>query len=79
MSAGPKIFTRLGVRYQCFETHGGRFGPGKVHLQYWSKEHQQWVLLCRPKDAGMFTGYYGSAAPELMEVTCKTCKKKDPR
>lgn len=73
-----KIFTKLGVRYQCYETYGNRWGPGKVHLQYWNREHRQWVLLCRPKDAGMFSGYHGHDI-ELTDITCKTCIKKDPR
>jgi hypothetical protein len=73
-----QTFTRLGLRCRCFKTPGGRWGPGNIHLQYWSKEHRDWVLLCRPNDAEMFSSYHGWSVP-LTGVTCKVCSKRDPR
>ena len=50
--------TKMGVRYRLVRTGRGRWGPGKVHLMYWSKEYKQWVLACRSNDVGPFSGYY---------------------
>lgn len=71
-------FKKLGVSYSFFRTHPNRWGEGKVHLRFWSKEHRQWVLLCRPSDVGGFSGHYGEEI-DTAEVTCKKCIKKDPR
>jgi hypothetical protein len=73
-----QTFTRLGLRYRHYETGPNRWGQGSVHLQFWSKEHRQWVLLCRPNDAGSFSGYHGFEV-EPKPVTCKKCIKKGPR
>jgi len=76
------ITTKGGVRYKLVSTGDNRWGPGKVHVQYWSKEHKEWVLLCRPNaDAGIgFSRYYVQEVEDGdTPVTCKTCAKKDPR
>jgi hypothetical protein len=76
---GVATFTKKGVRYRCATTGKNRWSEGKVHLQFWSKEHRMWVTACRPNDVGLFGGAYHTAEIEPTEVTCKTCKRKDPR
>lgn len=65
-------FVRLGVRYRHFRAVGGRFGPGKVHLQCYVHEHHQWVNVCR-WGVGPFAGYYGDRCELDEPVTCKLC------
>ena len=72
-------FQRLGRMYQFFETPPSRSTTGRVHLRRWSREHKQYVLLCRPNDVGAFSGYYGHELAEPADVTCKACAARDPR
>lgn len=72
-------FTSKGFRYRTFEGGGSRWGPGKVHLQFWSKEHQQWVLCCRQTDVGPFSGIHGWPTDELIPTTCIKCRHCDAR
>lgn len=76
-----QTFTRLGVRYRFFKTHPSRWSDGKVHLQFWSREHRQYALLCRPNDVGSFSGYYGTEVEhdDDVELTCRSCIRHDPR
>ena len=71
-------FTKRGVRYRCVATTKSRWSEGKVHLQIWSREHRDWVLACRPSDAGTLHSY-NVAQIEPTEVTCRSCLKRDPR
>jgi hypothetical protein len=73
-----EVFKVKGVRYRCAATGKSRWSEGKIHLQFWSKEHRQWAMVCRPNDVGSFSGYYVHEV-EPTEITCKLCQKKDPR
>lgn len=68
-------YIRMGVRLGRFQAHGGRFGPGKVHLYVWRKDAKQWVLECKADDVGAFSGYYGEQVTVDHPVTCKKCIK----
>lgn len=74
-----QVFTRQGTRFRLFRTYGSRWSKGKVHLQLWSKEHRQWVVVCKP-DTGPFSGYHGTEDVDLADVvTCKLCLKSGVR
>jgi hypothetical protein len=72
-------FTVMGVRYRLVATGGSRWGEGKVHLQFWSRDWKEWVLACRPSTGT--SAYFTSPhdLPLSMPITCKTCIKRDPR
>jgi len=72
-------FTKLGVRYRFFRTYPNRWGDGRVHLQFWSKTHKQYALVCNPSDVGSFSGYHGYELMDPAELTCKLCIRSDPR
>lgn len=67
-----ETFTKLGVRYRHYRAHGGRFGPGKVHLQVWLREQRRWASVCR-LTTDPFAGYYGDSVELARPVTCKKC------
>jgi len=69
-------YTRMGVKLGRFKAHGGRFGPGKVHLYVWRRDAKQWVLECNADSVGAFSGYYGEQVSIDTPVTCKKCLKK---
>jgi hypothetical protein len=72
-------FTHLGVRYRYFKTHPNRWSDGKVHLQFWSREHRQYALVCKRGDVGAFSGYFGTELAEPVALTCKSCIRRAPQ
>jgi hypothetical protein len=75
MATNMTSYVRMGVRYGRYHAFGGRFGPGKVHLAIWRREHKQWVISCRFNDVGSFSGYHGEQVDKTEPVTCKKCLK----
>jgi len=66
------------------QTHGGSFGPGKIHAVRWAKipkRQGRWAPICRKFD-GVFLPYYfyDPVDVELTDLTervnCKVCLRK---
>ena len=61
--------TVMGVKVGRFATHGSQWGPGKVHIRYWSRENRMWGVYCQP----LGRDPYGHPVDRDTPVTCTRC------
>lgn len=73
-------FVKKGIRYRLFRAHGGRFGPGKIHitvyrgsggLAFWGN----YEALCA-RDKPLYYGDFIARDEDIEADHCKKCWSK---